>query len=196
MQLIFATNNKHKIEEVQNLLCDRYTLVCPADLGIFDDIPENEPTLEGNALAKARYVFKRLNQPCFADDTGLEVSALGGEPGVYSARYAGEGKDPQQNTDKLLRELKGKGNRAACFRCVIALIEEDGSEHLFEGRVDGEILTTPSGEKGFGYDPVFQPNGYTVSFANMGMDEKNIISHRGKAVSKLVDFLNNKQAQF
>lgn len=192
MQLIFATNNKHKIEEVQRLLSNHCTIISPADLGILDDIPENEPTLEGNALEKARYLYKHLHKPCFADDTGLEVAALGGAPGVYSARYAGESKDPQQNTDKLLRELESQDHRAACFRCVIALIEQDGTEHLFEGRVDGEILRAPSGNKGFGYDPVFRPEGYDVSFAEMGMDEKNKISHRGKAVEALVEFLVKK----
>ena len=190
MKLLFATNNKHKISEVQQLLDGRFNIVSPAELGCTDDIPENEVTLEGNALAKARYIRKKFGLACFADDTGLEVEALNGAPGVYSARYAGEGKSFEDNNTKLLAELQGETNRKAQFRCVIALITDDGEEHLFEGIVKGEILTERTGTGGFGYDPIFSPDGYDCSFAQMTMDEKNRISHRGLAISKLVEFLN------
>lgn len=190
MKLVFATNNSNKINEVQRLLHGRCTLVRPADLGCTDDIPENEPTLEGNALQKARYIWNKFHLPCFADDTGLEVEALNGAPGVYSARYAGETKSTEANNTKLLTELSKQTNRNAQFRCVIALII-DGNEHLFEGIVKGEILTENTGNGGFGYDPIFRPNGFNCSFAQMPIDEKNRISHRGIAISKLVDYLNS-----
>ena len=190
MKLIFATNNRHKINEVQQLLDERFVIVSPADLGCMDDIPENEPTLEGNALAKARYIWDKFRMACFADDTGLEVEALKGSPGVYSARYAGESKSADDNNAKLLSNLHGITNRAAQFRCVIALIV-DGKEYLFDGIVKGSILNEKVGEGGFGYDSVFKPDVCNCSFAQMPMNEKNKISHRGIAVSKLVDFLNN-----
>lgn len=190
MKLVFATNNRNKLNEVQQLLNKHFELVSPADLGCFDDIPENEPTLEGNALAKARYIWQKFKVPCFADDTGLEADALNGAPGVFSARYAGENKSTDANNQKLLAELKNKTNRSAQFRCVIALITEDGKEHLFEGIVRGEILTEYTGTDGFGYDPLFRPNGYSQSFAQMPMNEKNRISHRGIAIRKLAEFLN------
>ncbi|MDR1054442.1 MAG: non-canonical purine NTP diphosphatase [Prevotellaceae bacterium] len=189
MKLIFATNNRHKINEVQKLLDSNFSIVSPADLGCTDDIPENEPTLEGNASEKARYIWNKFHLPCFADDTGLEVEALNGAPGVYSARYAGENKSADENNAKLIAELWGKTNRNARFRCVIALII-DGKEQLFEGIIQGEILNEWAGSEGFGYDPLFRPKGYNCSFAKMTMDEKNSISHRGIAVKKLSDYLN------
>lgn len=192
MKLLFATNNRHKLGEVQQLLSGMYTLVTPADMGITEDIPETQDTLEGNALQKAKYIFDKLAISCFADDTGLEVEALNGAPGVYSARYSGDDKNPEKNVDKLLQELEGKDNRKACFRCVIALIDE-GKEVLFEGRVDGEILPQRSGSGGFGYDPVFRPEGYDSSFAEMSAEDKNRISHRGIAISKLVAYLRSKK---
>lgn len=157
--------------------------------GITEDIPEEQPTLEGNALQKSRYIHERLHENCFADDTGLEVEALNGAPGVYSARYAGQAKDMQDNMEKLLREMEGISNRNARFRTVIALIL-DGKEYLFEGEVKGEIMRKKAGCKGFGYDPVFRPSGYDITFAEMDLNEKNRISHRGEAVRRLVNFLN------
>jgi XTP/dITP diphosphohydrolase len=189
MNIIFATNNKHKIEEVQSLLNDKYSITSPAQLGFDGDIPENEPTLEGNAMQKARFIYKMFNKPCFAVDTGLEVKVLNGAPGVYSARYAGESKNSEDNIAKLLNELNDKGNREAQFRCVIAYIDNSGAEHLFEGIVTGEILFEKQGEEGFGYDSVFCPEGFSISFAQMSLVEKNMISHRGRAVSKFVDYL-------
>lgn len=189
MNIIFATNNLHKIEEVQNLLGESYTIVSPKQLGFEGDIPEDAETLEGNALQKARFIYQKFNTPCFADDTGLEVEALNGAPGVYSARYAGESKSAEDNMVKLLNELNGKNNRKARFRTVVAYIDERGNEHLFEGVVNGDILTAKQGEKGFGYDPVFQPEGFNVSFAQMNLDDKNRISHRSRAVTKFINFL-------
>lgn len=190
LNLIFATANSHKLEEVRPLLKSNVALSTPAQHGLTDNIPEDGDTLERNALQKARYVFERLRCAVFADDTGLEVDALNGAPGVYSARYAGEAKDPQANIRKLLHELEGEVNRRARFRTVIALIV-DGKEWLFEGVVEGDILCAEtSGSKGFGYDPIFRPAGHKLSFAEMALAEKNAISHRGLAVSKLVEFLN------
>lgn len=190
MELIFATNNRHKLEEVQLILGDSYRLLTPQDYGITEDIPEEQPTLEGNALQKARYIYEKTGTDCFADDTGLEVETLGGAPGVYSARYAGESKDNNANMDLLLENLRDKPNRKARFRTAIALII-DGKEHLFEGIVNGTILETKSGTQGFGYDPLFQPEGFTETFAQMDMEIKNEISHRGRAVCKLAEFLHN-----
>ncbi len=188
MKLLFATNNHHKLSEVQQLLEGAYTLVTPAEMGLTEDIPETQDTLEGNALQKARYVYHKLGVACFADDTGLEVEALNGAPGVHSARYSGSDKSSEKNIAKLLNELSGQSNRRACFRCIVALV--DGNKELiFEGRVDGEIMYEPSGVGGFGYDPVFRPDGYDCSFAEMAPEEKNRISHRGKAVEKLVAYL-------
>ncbi len=189
MNLIFATNNLHKLEEVSAMLNNNIALSTPAQQGITEDIPEEQETLEGNALQKARYIYERTHLSCFADDTGLEVEALNGAPGVYSARYAGEAKDMNSNMDKLLHELNGIENRNARFRTVIALIL-DGKEYIFEGEVQGEIMREKSGAKGFGYDPVFRPKGYDVTFAEMDLEEKNKISHRGRAVQQLVSFLN------
>ncbi len=190
MKIIFATNNLHKINEINNIIDSKYRLTGLSESGIFEDIPENEDTLEGNALAKARYVYKLTGTNVFADDTGLEVEALNNEPGVFSARYAGDQKSSSDNIDKLLYKLKAKENRKARFRTIIALIIE-GNEYLFEGEVKGEIIEERKGEKGFGYDPVFKPSGYNKTFAQMDIDKKNQISHRARAVKKLIEFLNS-----
>jgi XTP/dITP diphosphohydrolase len=192
MKLVFATNNLHKVKEVQQMLPSEMELLTLSQVNIDEDIPEDYPTLEGNALQKARYIFEKYGYSCFADDTGLEVEALNNEPGVYSARYAGEHKSSEDNITKVLNNLGSNSNRNACFRTVIALIL-NGEEHLFEGRVDGTILTERHGSDGFGYDPIFQPDGYEVSFAEMSLNDKNAISHRGRAVEKLVAFLKQLQ---
>ena len=190
MKIIFATNNAHKLDEVRQVVGDKFSLVSLRECGIVEDIPENEPTLEGNALAKARYIYARTGADCFADDTGLEVDALGGEPGVRSARYATDGHDDEANKRLLLERLKGVENRAAQFRTAVALIM-GGKEYLFEGIVRGRIATEQHGEGGFGYDPLFVPEGYDRTFAQMSAEEKNAISHRGRAVRKLAEFLQN-----
>lgn len=190
-EIIFATNNAHKLGEVQTLLEDKFALKTLRECGITEDIPETAETLEGNALLKARYVYERTGADCFADDTGLEVDALGGAPGVRSARYAGEQHDFDANNALLLKNLEGETNRTARFRTVIALIL-DGKEYLFEGKVEGTIIDHMTGSEGFGYDPMFVPEGDTRTFAEMSADEKNAISHRGRAVAKLVEFLSNK----
>jgi XTP/dITP diphosphohydrolase len=189
MEIIFATQNAHKISEVQSILGDRYTVISPGQFGFEGEIPEDASTLEGNAFQKARFIHKMFNLPCFADDTGLEVKALGGAPGVYSARYAGEDKNSEDNIAKLLNELSDKDSREARFRCVIAYIDHRGEEHLFEGTVNGQILFEKQGAEGFGYDSVFCPEGFLISFAQMSQIEKNLISHRGRAVNKFVTFL-------
>lgn len=191
MRIIFATNNSHKLEEVQAVLGSGFTLVTPRDLGITEDIPEDADTIEGNASQKSHYLYDRMGENCFADDTGLEVEALNGAPGVYSARYGGVAHDSARNVKLLLENMEGQSNRRARFRTVISLII-NGSEHLFEGVVNGVITTEPDGEGGFGYDPIFIPDGYSETFATMGSEEKNLISHRAKAVRKLADFLINK----
>ncbi|MDR0559562.1 MAG: RdgB/HAM1 family non-canonical purine NTP pyrophosphatase [Prevotellaceae bacterium] len=189
-KIVFATNNRHKIEEVQLLLKDCYKIISPEELGFRGDIPETSSTLEGNALQKARFVYYQLfHLPCFADDTGLEVEALGGAPGVYSARYAGDDKNSDSNIVKLLDELSDKDNRKARFRCVIAYIDGNGAEYLYEGIVNGTILREKCGEKGFGYDPVFCPDGYDITFAQMTLADKNLISHRGLAIRKFTEAL-------
>ncbi len=190
-QIIFATNNAHKLSEVQAVLGDRFRLVTLAECGITEEIPEDAPTLEGNALQKARYVHERTGADCFADDTGLEVDALDGAPGVHSARYATDGHDFAANNRLLLRNLAGAADRSAHFRTVIALIL-DGREYLFEGRVDGRIAESEAGCGGFGYDPLFVPECFDKTFAEMDADEKNAISHRGRAVRRLVEFLQSK----
>ena len=190
-KIIFATNNAHKLGEVQALLGGEFELVTLRECGITEDIPENEPTLEGNSLAKARYVYERTGADCFADDTGLEVDALGGEPGVRSARYATDGHDFGANNRLLLRNLEGEEERTARFRTIITLIL-DGEEHRFEGRVEGRIAESEAGCGGFGYDPLFIPEGEQVTFAEMSAEAKNAISHRGRAVEKLVEFLKNR----
>ncbi len=187
-EIIFATNNAHKLSEVQALLGDKFHLLTPRDCGITEDIPETADTLEGNALQKSHYLYDRMGKNCFADDTGLEVEALGGEPGVRSARYATDGHDFAANNRLLLKNMEGKENRRARFRTVISLIL-DGEEHLFEGIVEGRIAEQESGCEGFGYDPLFVPDGYDCTFAEMSAEEKNAISHRGRAVQKLVAFL-------
>lgn len=192
MNIIFATNNRHKLEEVQAVLGEGFRLTTPRELGITEDIPEEQDTLEGNASQKARYLYERTGKNCFADDTGLEVAALGGAPGVRSARYAGPGHDSQKNMELLLNNMAGKTDRRARFRTVISLIL-DGEEHLFEGTVEGTILDAPCGEAGFGYDPVFVPEGYDTTFAEMSAEAKNAISHRGRAVARLAAFLASRR---
>lgn len=188
MDLVFATNNQHKLQELQAILGDEFRLLSLKDIGCNEDIPEEQPTLEGNASQKSHYIFNKFGYNCFADDTGLEIDALNGEPGVYSARYAGEEKSAEANMEKVLRKMAKINSRKARFRTVISLII-NGKEDLFEGIVNGEILFSKKGGSGFGYDPIFQPDGFEKSFAEMEMDEKNKISHRGRAVQKLVDFL-------
>ena len=190
-KIIFATNNAHKLSEVQAVLGDAFELVTLRECGITEDIPETAPTLEGNALQKARYVYEKTGADCFADDTGLEVDALGGAPGVHSARYATDGHDFAANNRLLLKNLEGVENRSAHFRTVIALIL-DGEEYLFEGRVEGVIATEESGCGGFGYDPLFVPSGEIITFAEMSAEAKNAISHRGRAVAELVKFLKQR----
>lgn len=189
--MVFASSNKHKIRELASLVGEGIELVGLEDIGCTAEIPETSSTLEGNALQKARYVVEHYGLNCFADDTGLEVEALDGRPGVYSARYAGEEKDAEKNMQKVLGELSGKKNRKARFRTVIALILE-GKEYCFEGMVSGDILEEKHGSKGFGYDPVFRPEGSMKSFAEMDMEEKNRNSHRARAVNKLVDYLKTR----
>ena len=188
MKIVFATNNAHKLDEVRQVVGNSFDIVSLRECGITEDIPENEPTLEGNALSKARYIHARTGLDCFADDTGLEVEALGGAPGVRSARYAGDQHDFDANNTLLLKNLEGEENRTARFRTVIALIL-GGKEYLFEGKVEGSIIDHMSGTEGFGYDPMFVPEGDTRTFAEMSAEEKNAISHRGRAVAKLVEFL-------
>jgi XTP/dITP diphosphohydrolase len=188
MKLIFATNNKHKIREISDLLDDRFKIIGLADVSITEDIPEDADNLADNALFKSRYVHARTGLNVFADDTGLEVVALGGAPGVYSARYAGAGKSPDDNIIKLLKELEGVEDRKARFRTVIALIF-DNNEYLFEGKVEGEIIQERRGTDGFGYDPVFKAEGYDLTFAEIPLSEKNKISHRARAMRKLLAFL-------
>lgn len=194
MKLIFATNNRHKVEEVRAALNGVCEIVTLAEAGLEGDIPETADTLQGNALQKAQWVWDRIKDAydgVFADDTGLEVDALNGAPGVYSARYAGEHCSFDDNINKLLQALEGQDNRRACFRTVICLIE-NSKPRYFEGRVDGQILTERhSNGEGFGYDPVFMPDRFAVSFAEMPLEVKNTISHRGLAVAKLVEYLNN-----
>jgi XTP/dITP diphosphohydrolase len=190
-QLVFATNNKHKLAEVGDILKERVEILSLNDIDCHDDIPETADTLEGNALIKAHYIYNKYHKNCFADDTGLEVEALGGAPGVYSARYAGgEGHDSEANMTKLLINLNGEANRKARFRTVVALII-DGEEHLFEGIVEGQIIDERRGGQGFGYDPIFVPDGFDKTFAELGEEVKNTISHRSRAVNKLCEFLKH-----
>ena len=187
-KLVVATNNAHKLEEIAAILGDEMELLSLKDIQCFDDIPETADTLEGNARQKALYIYNNYGMDCFADDTGLEVEALNGAPGVFSARYAGDGHDSEANMQKLLHELKGKENRKAQFRTAICLIL-NGEEHLFEGIVKGEIIGEKRGGAGFGYDPIFVPEGHELTFAELGNDIKNTISHRARAVEKLCQFL-------
>ena len=199
MKIVFATNNAHKLSEIKDILGEGFEVLSLSDIGCHDDIPETAGTLEGNALLKAQYIHDHYHINCFADDTGLEVEALNGAPGVFSARYAGgEGHDSEANMSKLLSELKEKSNRKARFRTVIALIEcEEGTTKpkttCFEGIVEGHITKERHGSEGFGYDPIFMPDGYDKTFAELGMEIKNHISHRARAVEKLAQFLLHKK---
>lgn len=184
MKIVFATNNQHKLAEAREILGPGYELVTPRECGILEEIPETSPTIEGNALQKARYLHERTGLDCFADDTGLEVAALGGAPGVHSARYATDGHDFAANTALLLRNMAGKTDRRARFRTVVALTF-GGEEQTFEGIVEGRIAEAPAGDGGFGYDPVFIPENETRTFAQMSPEEKNAISHRGRAMAAL-----------
>ena len=210
MKIVFATNNKNKLQEIRDILGERFEIVSLQDIGCHEDIPETGDTLQENALQKAMYVAEHYGLDCFADDTGLEVEALDGKPGVHSARYAeGTDHDSEANMQKLLRELQGKNNRKACFRTVIALLKHAKKQttgtsgnsnfqpeiHYFEGCVDGLIAEEKRGDAGFGYDPLFIPNGYSQSFAELGEDIKNHISHRALAVEKLAAYLNEAIAQ-
>ena len=188
MKLVFATNNRHKLQEVRDIVGDRVEVLSLADIGCYDDIPETADTLQGNALIKARHIYEKYGFDCFADDTGLEVEALDGAPGVYSARYAGEECDSEANMRKLLENLTGKTNRNAQFRTVIALII-NGEEMLFNGIVKGVIATEKNGDSGFGYDPIFVPEGHSASFAQMSSEMKNSMSHRFRATQQLSDYL-------
>lgn len=194
MILVFASANEHKIKEIRSILGSSFELASLRDVNIFDDIPENEPELEGNALEKARFVHRVTGRDVFADDTGLEIGELGGQPGVHSARFAGEAKDPSANIDKVLSLLGNSKNRKARFRTVIALIL-DNREYLFEGIVEGRIIGEKRGSSGFGYDPVFIPDGKELTFAEMELKEKNSISHRARAFEKLRTFLSNYQPE-
>ena len=188
-RLVFATNNAHKLEEIRAILGNSIEILSLADIHCHADIPETADTLEGNARQKSRYVYEHYGLDCFADDTGLEVESLGGAPGVYSARYAdGQGHDSQANMNKLLKEMEEKNDRKAQFRTIISLIEK-GEERQFEGLVKGQITREKRGESGFGYDPIFQPDGYETTFAELGSDIKNRISHRARAVAALCDYL-------
>lgn len=188
MKLVFATNNLNKLKEVQKMLVDSIEILSLKDINCFEEVDETEPTLEGNAKLKANYITENYGYNCFADDTGLEVESLNGQPGVYSARYAGEPANSENNIQKILLELRHKDNRNAQIRTAICLNLE-GKQFLFEGICKGEILEKKQGEQGFGYDPIFKPQGFHQSFAEMSALEKNNISHRGIAIRKLVDFL-------
>jgi XTP/dITP diphosphohydrolase len=190
MELVFATHNKNKFKEVQLLLPKHITLRSLDDIGCFDEIPETADSIEGNAIIKANFVTEHYGYACFADDTGLLVDALNGAPGVYSARYAGEGKSSEDNMDKLLREMEGETNREACFKTTIALHLER-EKILFNGIALGEITEEKFGDGGFGYDPIFKPKGYDKTFAELPLTVKNEISHRGKAMKQLIGFLKN-----
>ena len=190
--LVFATGNSHKLQEVQGLFKEGFALSCLKDVNITEEIPETADNLVDNALQKAWYVFNKCGIPCFADDTGLEVEALGGAPGVYSARYAGEQKDSKLNMLLLLKNMTGKTNRNARFRTIIAYIDENAQEHIFEGEIRGKIIENMVGENGFGYDPIYVPEGYEQTFAELSSEIKNTISHRARAMEKFLSYINNK----
>lgn len=190
-KLVIASNNEHKLQEINSILGEKIELLSLKDINCFADIPEDADTLEGNASIKSHYVYDNFHLDCFADDTGLEVEALNGAPGVHTARYATEGHDTDANVRKLLSELDGVENRRARFRTIISLIE-NGVEHQFEGIVNGTITTCKKGDKGFGYDPIFIPEGYNETFAELGVEVKNKVSHRSRAVAKLCEYLLNK----
>ncbi|PWA05831.1 non-canonical purine NTP diphosphatase [Flavobacterium psychrotolerans] len=190
MKLVFATNNKNKILEVQSMLPDSIQIISLESIGCLEEIPETAETIEENAIMKANYVTENYGYDCFADDTGLEVEILNGAPGVYSARYAGEQRNAEDNMDKLLENLENQTNRNAQFKTVIAL-NRNGKQHLFTGIAQGEITLEKSGNQGFGYDPIFKPEGYDVTFAQISLEEKSRISHRGKAAEQLITYLKN-----
>jgi len=192
MELVFATNNQHKLRELQQILGQQFKLLCLNDINCQEDIPEESPTIEENSMDKAVYVYEKYAINCFADDTGLEVESLDGRPGVISARYAGEEKNMDNNIAKVLEELENKENKKARFKTVISLIL-DGKKYQFEGIINGQIIKEKRGIGGFGYDPVFVPDGYNTTFAEMSANDKNKISHRGLAVQKLVEFLKSLQ---
>ena len=189
INLIFATSNQNKVLEIQKILPKKFNIKSLKDLNYFEDVPENETTIEGNAIFKAKYIYEKFNINVFADDTGLEVEALNGKPGVHSARYAGTRRNSEKNIKKLLKNLKNIKNRNARFKTVIALII-DNKLHIFSGIVEGYILDSPKGNNGFGYDPIFCPNGFDKSFAELTLKEKNLISHRSLAMKKLIDFIS------
>lgn len=190
MKIVFATNNSHKLEEIKKAVGSKHEILSLSDIHFYEDIPETHETIEENASEKAFHIYDKFKINCFADDTGLEIEALEGEPGVYSARYAGIKASFQDNMDKVLNKMEDKTKRTANFRTIISLII-DGKETQFEGICPGEITTETSGKDGFGYDPIFKPNGFKETFAEMGLETKNEISHRGLAVKKLIDFLQN-----
>ena len=190
MQLCFATNNKNKVHEIATALGEQFKILSLKDIGCSEELPENQATIEGNSMEKTQYVWDNYRVDCFGDDTGLEVEALGGEPGVYSARYAGPECDASENMNLLLKNLEGKENRQARFKTIITLFLK-GKAYQFEGIVQGTIRKELSGAQGFGYDPVFQPEGYDITFAEMSTEQKNEISHRGLAVKKLIMFLKD-----
>jgi XTP/dITP diphosphohydrolase len=190
MQLVFASNNQNKIKEIQKLLPESIQILSLEDIGCFIDIPETADTIEGNAILKANYVTENYGYPCFADDSGLEIDALNGEPGVYSARYAGPQRNDHDNMDKVLQQLEEQTNRKANFKTVICL-NLNGEQHLFTGTINGEIIKEKLGDNGFGYDPIFQAEGHTKTFAQLTLEEKSGISHRGIAVKQLVALLNH-----
>jgi XTP/dITP diphosphohydrolase len=194
MKLVFASNNNNKIAEIQQQVGSQFQIVSLEDIGCFVDIPETAETIEGNAILKANYVTENFGLSCFADDTGLEIESLNNEPGVYSARYAGEQKNAEDNMNLVLQKLATETNRKAQFKTIIAL-NINNQQHLFEGIVKGEITLKKSGNQGFGYDPIFQPEGFSATFAEMTMEQKSIISHRGIAVQKLINFLSNLSEQ-
>jgi XTP/dITP diphosphohydrolase len=189
MKIVFATNNENKIKEIQSILPQSIEIISLESIGCHEEIPETADTIEENAIMKANYVTEKYGYDCFADDTGLEVDSLNGEPGVYSARYAGEQRSSDDNMDKLLLNLEGKTNRNAQFKTVITL-NLKGEQHLFTGIARGEIISEKSGNRGFGYDPIFRPDGYQETFAQLSLETKNAISHRGKATRELIAFLN------
>lgn len=193
-KILFATHNKNKAAEISQQCNGKIEIVTLSDLGIYDEIPETESTLEGNARLKARFLFDKFHLPCFADDTGLEVDALNGAPGVFSARYAGQDGDSERNMEKLLANLTNSDNRNARFRTVVAFIDSEGNEHMFEGIVNGTIATEKHGDEGFGYDPIFIPQDTDgLTFAQMSIEAKNKISHRSRAIAKFVEFIDSKQ---
>ncbi len=194
MDLVFATNNQHKIKEIKNLIGEEFNIKSLGDIGFFDEIPETKMTIEGNASQKSFFIYDKYKINCFADDTGLEIKSLNGRPGVFSARYASDECDFNKNMNRVLDELKGKDDRSARFRTIISLII-NGEEKTFEGIVNGKIIKRKKGKDGFGYDPIFLPDAYDLTFAEMSLAEKNIISHRARATKRLVEYLNSFRTQ-